>query len=75
MPEYARAVEHTRLFLEGRNEELLEDLQRQMRAPPTEERFEQAAQLRDAHSHRRDAARPQAEDGDARCWATGTPSA
>ena len=48
MPEYARAVDHTRLFLEGRNEELLEDLQRQMAQAAEEERFEQAAQLRDA---------------------------
>src|SRR5581483_4077263 len=28
--EYTRAVEHTRLFLEGRNDELLKDLQAQM---------------------------------------------
>jgi excinuclease ABC subunit C len=48
MEEYARAVEHTKLFLEGRNEELLEDLQRQMSEAAEEERFEQAAQLRDA---------------------------
>ena len=45
---YAAAVRHTRLFLEGRNDELVEDLRRQMSEAATEERFEQAAQLRDA---------------------------
>ena len=48
MEEYARAVEHTKLFLEGRNDELLDDLQRQMADAAADERFEQAAQLRDA---------------------------
>jgi excinuclease ABC subunit C len=46
--EYARAVTDTRLFLEGRNEELLTDLRVRMEDAATEERFEQAAQLRDA---------------------------
>ena len=45
---YAAAVRHTRLFLEGRNDELVEDLRRQMSEAAGEERFEQAAQLRDA---------------------------
>ncbi len=46
--EYRRAVEDTRLFLEGRNEELVEDLTARMQAAAAAERFEQAAQLRDA---------------------------
>jgi excinuclease ABC subunit C len=46
--EYRTAVEHTRLFLEGRNQELLATLQDRMRQASTDERFEQAAQLRDA---------------------------
>ena len=46
--EYARAVEHTRLFLEGRNEELAERLEAGMKAAADAERFEEAAQLRDA---------------------------
>ncbi len=46
--QYARAVEHTRLFLEGRNEELVEQLRDQMQRAADDERFEEAAQLRDA---------------------------
>ena len=46
--QYARSVQHARLFLEGRNDELLDDLRRQMQGAAAEERFEQAAQLRDA---------------------------
>jgi excinuclease ABC subunit C len=46
--EYRVAVEHTRLFLEGRNEELLETMRHRMADAAAEERFEQAAQLRDA---------------------------
>jgi excinuclease ABC subunit C len=46
--EYARAVGDTRMFLEGRNEELLEDLRQRMSSASTAERFEHAAQLRDA---------------------------
>ena len=46
--EYRVAVEHTRLFLEGRNDELLTTLKGRMTVAATEERFEQAAQLRDA---------------------------
>jgi excinuclease ABC subunit C len=45
---YAAAVQHTRLFLEGRNEELVADLRERMIAAAADERFEQAAQLRDA---------------------------
>ena len=46
--EYGVAVQHTRLFLEGRNDELLERLKTQMTDASGEERFERAAQLRDA---------------------------
>ena len=46
--DYARAVEHARLFLEGRNEELTANLRARMTAAATAERFEEAAQLRDA---------------------------
>src|SRR3954465_5953008 len=46
--EYELAVEHTKLFLEGRNDELLVTLRDRMAAAAAIERFEQAAQLRDA---------------------------
>jgi excinuclease ABC subunit C len=46
--EYGAAVQHTRLFLEGRNDELVGDLAKQMADAAGEERFERAAQLRDA---------------------------
>ncbi len=46
--QYARAVEHTKLFLEGRNDELISRLQQQMHEAAGAERFEEAAQLRDA---------------------------
>jgi len=45
---YAVAVEHTKLFLEGRNDELLFTLRERMTEAANDERFEQAAQLRDA---------------------------
>jgi excinuclease ABC subunit C len=45
---YAEAVVHTRLFLEGRNDELVSQLKTRMTAAAGAERFEQAAQLRDA---------------------------
>jgi excinuclease ABC subunit C len=45
---YAVAVQHTRLFLEGRNDELVAQLKGRMSAAAAEEQFEQAAQLRDA---------------------------
>jgi excinuclease ABC subunit C len=45
---YSLAVEHTRLFLEGRNDELVARLKARMSAAAGEERFEEAAQLRDA---------------------------
>ncbi|CAN5819710.1 hypothetical protein BH18ACI5_BH18ACI5_25540 [soil metagenome] len=46
--QYRLAVEHTRLFLEGRNEELLVTLKARMTEAATAELFEQAAQVRDA---------------------------
>ncbi len=46
--EYAVAVEHTKLFLEGRNDELVLTLRERMTDAASGERFEQAAQLRDA---------------------------
>jgi excinuclease ABC subunit C len=45
---YAVAVQHTRLFLEGRNDELIGQLRERMSDAAAAERFEQAAQLRDA---------------------------
>ena len=45
---YAAAVQHTRLFLEGRNDELVAQLTTRMSEAAGDERFEQAAQLRDA---------------------------
>jgi excinuclease ABC subunit C len=46
--EYGAAVRHTRLFLEGRNDELVAQLTRRMSEAAADERYEQAAQLRDA---------------------------
>jgi len=46
--EYRLAVEHTKLFLEGRSEELVGTLGDRMIAAAAGERYEQAAQLRDA---------------------------
>src|SRR6476660_3720193 len=46
--EYRAAVEDTRLFLEGRNEELTRHLRQRMVEASEDQRFEQAAQLRDA---------------------------
>ncbi|MGB2715675.1 MAG: excinuclease ABC subunit UvrC [Vicinamibacterales bacterium] len=46
--EYRRAVEHTRMFLEGRNEELVTVLRERMSDASAAEQFERAAQLRDA---------------------------
>jgi excinuclease ABC subunit C len=45
---YAVAVADTRLFLEGRNEELADQLRERMRVAAETERYEEAAQLRDA---------------------------
>lgn len=46
--QYRAAVADTQMFLEGRNEELLDDLRRRMADAAAGERYEQAAQLRDA---------------------------
>ena len=46
--EYGRAVTLTELFLEGRNDELLKTLKSRMVEAADRERFEEAAQLRDA---------------------------
>ena len=46
--QYREAVEHTKLFLEGRNDELIDALRDRMQDAAEAERFEQAAQLRDA---------------------------
>ncbi len=45
--EYARAVNLTQLFLEGRNDELVKSLRTRMLAAAEGERFEEAAQMRD----------------------------
>ncbi len=46
--EYRRAVELTGLFFEGRNDELIKTLKSRMTDAADDERFEEAAQLRDA---------------------------
>src|SRR3954463_8092267 len=46
--EYGRAVQDARLFLEGRNDELVKTLRARMLAAADAERYEEAAQLRDA---------------------------
>src|SRR5687767_2728095 len=46
--DYGRAVGHTQLFLEGRNDELLKTLRSRMVDASEGERYEEAAQLRDA---------------------------
>src|SRR4051812_12567051 len=46
--EYGRAVEVTQMFLEGKNEELIKTLRTRMTDAAVGERFEEAAQLRDA---------------------------
>ncbi|HMJ84690.1 MAG TPA: excinuclease ABC subunit UvrC [Vicinamibacterales bacterium] len=46
--EYGRAVNLTQLFLEGRNDELVKTLRTRMVAAAEGERFEEAAQMRDA---------------------------
>jgi excinuclease ABC subunit C len=46
--EYARAVKLTELFLEGKNDELTETLRGRMTEAAAGERFEEAAQIRDA---------------------------
>jgi len=45
---YSVAVADTKLFLEGRNEELADQLRERMQQASLDERYEEAAQLRDA---------------------------
>jgi excinuclease ABC subunit C len=45
---YAMAVADTRLLLEGRNEELVDQLRQRMNVAAAEERYEEAGHLRDA---------------------------
>ena len=45
---YSEAVQRTRLFFEGKNDELIDRLTGSMTAAAAAERFEEAAQLRDA---------------------------
>ncbi len=47
LPEYRQAAERARLFLEGKNDDLLASLKTQMRQEAGAERFEQAVRLRD----------------------------
>ena len=46
-PAYQRIVNHLLLFLEGKRDQLLHDLTRQMEAASREQRFEEAGRLRD----------------------------
>src|SRR3954462_2735971 len=46
--DYGRAVQDARLFLEGKNDELVKTLRARMVGAAEHERFEEAAQLRDA---------------------------
>ena len=46
--EYARAVELTQMFLEGKNDQLVDTLRERMSDAARDERFEEAAQHRDA---------------------------
>ncbi|MDA1092813.1 MAG: excinuclease ABC subunit UvrC [Acidobacteria bacterium] len=46
--QYAEAVTHARMFLDGRNDELVTELKDQMHAASDALRFEEAAQARDA---------------------------
>ncbi len=46
--QYGVAVANTRLLLEGRNDELIDTLRERMASASTDQRYEEAAQLRDA---------------------------
>jgi excinuclease ABC subunit C len=46
--QYAESVQHTRMFLEGRNDELIAELKGRMRAASDDMRYEEAAHTRDA---------------------------
>ncbi len=47
LEEYKKTVESARLFLEGKNDDLVASLKKQMHRAAGEERFEEAARLRD----------------------------
>jgi excinuclease ABC subunit C len=47
LPDYRRAAEDAKLFLEGKNDDLIASLKRKMHEAADEERFEEAARLRD----------------------------
>jgi excinuclease ABC subunit C len=47
LPEYRRAAEHAVLFLEGKNDDLIASLKAKMSEEAENERFEEAARLRD----------------------------
>ncbi len=75
---YGKAVEQARLLIEGRQDELVDRLQAEMRAAAAEERYEQAAHLRDAietvealHARRNKMETPSLGDRDAFGLATG----
>ena len=65
----------TELFLEGKNDELIETLRARMLEAAGAERFEEAAQLRDAMRTVQTLARSAAEDGDDRAGHIATCSA
>ena len=46
--EYGKVVEHAQMFLDGKNEELIVELKARMLAASEDQRFEEAAQARDA---------------------------
>ena len=46
--QYGEAVAHTRMFLDGRNDELIVELKRRMMAASDDQRYEEAAHTRDA---------------------------
>ena len=48
LEQYGKAVDQTKLLLEGRQDELIDRLRREMAEAAAEERYERAAQLRDA---------------------------
>lgn len=48
LPEYRKSVDQAQMLLEGRQEELIEQLRGEMIAAATDERFERAATLRDS---------------------------
>jgi excinuclease ABC subunit C len=66
--QYTEAVERTQLFFAGKNDELIDRLRQSMEEASSNERFEEAAHLRDADAHGRDAPRPPAKDCHGAPW-------